>query len=114
MGTDHPPTDVLLDRLGRELSVQLTPFLVVSIIHRTHAATPDEIAAELDAMAAGRLDFSQRSILHLLGRLEKTFGLIAREADGGTYILTDRGEALYASTLAQVIAPLRGILPDQS
>lgn len=112
MTASQPTVEALLDRMGGALSDQLFPFVVVSIIQRTGTATRDQIAAGLEAAAGGKLDFSARSQAHLLGRLEKTFGLIAR-AGPDAYTLTDKGEALYAATLAQVIAPLRGILPPE-
>jgi len=112
----EPTVDVLLNRFRKELQSVFYPFFVVSIIERNDSASRQEIRDELLRLTDGTIKVEITSHNRLIGRLEKTFGLIEPSEKASNlalvrYRLTTKGKRLYSESLKQVISPLGKILP---
>lgn len=120
MSRKEPTVEVLLSRFEREVNTALLPFVVLSVIERNGSASRQEIRDEIGEVTGGRMDPGEASDDRLMGRMEKTFGLIEPVEPAGKtsradtrFGLTQKGRRLHAEAWRDVLAPLLRILPEE-
>ena len=113
-----PTIDVLLNRFQDEVHSVFYPFLIMSVVATKGPITKDEIRDEILRRAHGWFEKEASAHNRLVGRIEKTFGLIApvkKSSDSSAvrFQLTAKGKKLYEASLDRVIFPLVDALTDE-
>ena len=116
MARQQPTVEDLLARFLNETNATFYAFIMITVIRRLGQPSISEIRREIEQLAEGRFIHSLASDKQLIGRMDKTFGLIdcvGGDVDDRRFRLNQKGEKLVQLSLAQVVQPLQSVLPDQ-
>lgn len=109
MPKPQPTVDDLLKRFEDEVRADFYPLLVMAIIYRLDNPSRSEIGAELSRLGDGKFSHTPASLKQLVGRMDKTFGLIdcvGGDPEDRRYRINRKGATLYEKTRERVIGPL--------
>ncbi len=113
MARAQPSVDTLLTRFDDEVDAAFYPFLVLQLIEQQSNPAFSEIRQAIAALSEGKYVRSEASDKQLIGRMDKTFGLIdcvGGETGDRRFRLNKKGSELLNSSREQVLAPLLTII----
>lgn len=116
MAKPQPTVERLVERFAGEVDSAFYPFIVMLVIQRLENPSLSEIRQGVAKLAAGKYIQSEASDKQLLGRMDKTFGLI--DCVGGApedrrYRVNRKGARLLKESRRQVLDPLFKAIADK-
>ncbi|MCG8413903.1 MAG: hypothetical protein MI746_06750 [Pseudomonadales bacterium] len=117
MAGKQPSVEDLFDRFDKEVDKLFYEILLVKVIEKLGQPSIAEIRLEVAKFAAGKYVRSEASDKQVIGRMDKTFGLL--DCVGGSGIerrfrLNVKGELLLSRCQQEVIEPMMELLATGS